>query len=218
MNILLVAATTFEIQPAIDHFDMLHSKSGKSGPDVLITGVGLVATTYHLTSYFRVNTPELIIQAGIAGSFHHNIPLGTVLYVEEETFGDLGVTEGDEFKDVFDLGLISENDFPFSTKRLQNPYSYLMNDPHLPRAKSVGISEITTRPERIEAIVEKYDPDIESMEGAAFHYVCLQEKIPFLQIRAVSNYVGERNKNKWQLGTAIQNLNEHLLRSIELHS
>ena len=48
------------------------------------------------------------------------------------------------------------------------------------------------------------------MEGAALHYVCLSEKIPFLQLRSVSNYVGERDKNKWAVREAIANLNIEL--------
>ena len=34
------------------------------------------------------------------------------------------------------------------------------------------------------------------MEGAALHYACIMEHIPFIQLRAVSNFVGERDKNK----------------------
>jgi futalosine hydrolase len=52
------------------------------------------------------------------------------------------------------------------------------------------------------------------MEGAAFHYVCLQEEIPFIQLRSVSNYVGERNKSKWQIKKAVENLNKELLNLI----
>ena len=49
------------------------------------------------------------------------------------------------------------------------------------------------------------------MEGAALHYVCLHEKIPFLQLRTVSNYVGERNKTKWNIADAFENLNLELV-------
>ena len=49
------------------------------------------------------------------------------------------------------------------------------------------------------------------MEGAAFHYLCLQEQVPFLQLRAISNHVGERNKANWKLKEAIHNLNEKLI-------
>jgi len=54
------------------------------------------------------------------------------------------------------------------------------------------------------------------MEGAGLHYVCLQENIPFLQLRAVSNDVGQRDKSKWDLSTSIGALNKELT-NILLH-
>ena len=54
-------------------------------------------------------------------------------------------------------------------------------------------------------------PVVESMEGAALHYVCLMEKIPFLQIRSVSNVMGDRDKNRWKIKEAIENLHETLV-------
>jgi len=38
--------------------------------------------------------------------------------------------------------------------------------------------------------------------------------IPFLQLRATSNYVGERNKTKWLLKESIEILNESLVQLI----
>ena len=52
--------------------------------------------------------------------------------------------------------------------------------------------------------------DIESMEGAALHYVCLLQKVPFLQLRSISNKVGVRDKTKWKIKTAIDNLTMEL--------
>ena len=37
------------------------------------------------------------------------------------------------------------------------------------------------------------------MEGAAFFYVCLKEKVNFFQIRAISNFVEKRNKKNWEI-------------------
>jgi futalosine hydrolase len=50
------------------------------------------------------------------------------------------------------------------------------------------------------------------MEGAALHYIGLLEKIPFLQIRSLSNFIGERNKAKWKMKEAIAALNRELQR------
>ena len=52
------------------------------------------------------------------------------------------------------------------------------------------------------------------MEGAALHYVCLQQSVPFLQIRSISNEVGERDKSKWRMKEAVENLNTELIKLI----
>jgi len=211
MNILIVAATAFEIQPAIDRLQTTNFRIHENEFSILITGIGGVATTYQLTKCLREKKPDHIIQAGIAGSFHTEIIIGSVVCVQEELMGDLGVEEGNEFKDVFDLALIKENEFPFIGKILKNPFITAQTILGLRLVRSIGINEITTRRERIDVLRNKYNPDIESMEGAAFHYVCLQEKIPFLQLRAISNYIGERNKENWNIKEAIKTLNTKIM-------
>ena len=61
----------------------------------------------------------------------------------------------------------------------------------------------------------KYKASIESMEGASLHYMGRDLNIPFIQLRAVSNYVGDRNKAKWEMKEAIYNLNETLLQYLD---
>ena len=61
---------------------------------------------------------------------------------------------------------------------------------------------------------DAFEPVTESMEGAALHYVCLMEKVPFVQIRGISNYIGERNKQKWEMMDSIINLNDTLIKTI----
>jgi futalosine hydrolase len=215
MNILIVAATSFEIQPTID---LLHS--ARFHPDekkfsVLLTDIGGMATTYNLVKTILEKRPDFVLQAGIAGSFHHQHAVGAVVGVSEELMADLGAEEDNDFRDVFDLGLVKENQFPFQGKILKNPYAErIKNNSGLALVRSISINEVTTRKERIELIRRKYNPDIESMEGAALHYVCLREKIPFLQLRAISNYVGERNKENWSLKPAIENLNNRIIEII----
>jgi futalosine hydrolase len=51
------------------------------------------------------------------------------------------------------------------------------------------------------------------MEGAAFLFVCENERIPYVQIRAVSNYVEKRNRDAWNIPLALSNLS---LKMIEI--
>jgi futalosine hydrolase len=59
--------------------------------------------------------------------------------------------------------------------------------------------------------IKKFNPDIETMEGATFFYICTLEEIPFLAIRAISNKVEPRNKNNWNIALALNNLSEKLI-------
>lgn len=153
---------------------------------------------------------DLIIQAGIAGSFNRNIELGQTLWVKQDTFGDLGTEENENFLPVFDSGLADKNEFPFTNGWLLNE-SEVTGKIKINPAKAVTVNKVTDSELQEQQIIRHFDPDLESMEGAALHYVCLQENVPFLQLRAVSNYVGERDKVKWKMKEAIQNLNTELL-------
>lgn len=214
MDILLIAATNFEIQPTINLLNERHHVIGNNRFSVLIAGIGSMSTTYWLTKTIASKRPQLLIQAGIAGSFSADYPPGSIVLVNEEVTGDLGVEENNEFKDVFDMGLPQITD-PYTGKNLVNNNPELLQQQNLPLVRSVTISEISTRPQRIQQLQQKYQPVVESMEGAAFHYVALTEKIPFIQLRAISNYVGERDKTKWKMKDSIALLNEKLKEIVE---
>jgi len=174
----------------------------------------MVATTYSLTNTINKNRPDIILQAGIGGCFTEK-DLCETLLIKEDSFADMGVMENNQFKSIFDLNLANKNDFPFSNGSLINPNDKLLNILPLEKAISITMNEITTSKEKIAWHKQNYSPIVESMEGAAFHYVCLQEKIPFLQIRSISNYIGERDKSKWKLKESIAALNEKLILLIE---
>ena len=60
-------------------------------------------------------------------------------------------------------------------------------------------------------MVEKFSSQIEDMEGAALHFVCQMEKIPFFQLRAVSNEVGVQDRDKWNGPLALDALKRAML-------
>jgi futalosine hydrolase len=156
-----------------------------------------------------------MIQAGIGGSFDTGQELGATVIVGDEIIADLGVEENNLFNDLFDMGFVLPDAVPYTGKRLVNPGIPELKKLGFPVVSGATVNEITTNPNRVAQIREKYNPGIESMEGAAFHYVCLQQNIPFIQLRAASNYVGERDKSKWKLNNAVRNLNESLIKIIQ---
>ena len=151
---------------------------------------------------------------GIAGTFNSSQSLAKVFVIKQESIGDLGVTEKGTWKDIFNLQLQKNNTPPFVKKLLPNQWLKQYNLLKLPAVVAVTVNEITTQKKRKEQIIQHYNPILESMEGAALHYVCRTMDIPFLQLRATSNYVGERNKTKWLLKESIEILNESLVQLI----
>ncbi|HVU56946.1 MAG TPA: hypothetical protein VHD83_17915 [Puia sp.] len=175
----------------------------------LLAGIGSIPTTWSLMRQTRRRRPDCIIQAGIAGSF---IPgrIGQVMAIKEEALGDVGVHENHTFRTVFDMKLMDSNTHPFTNGLLVNPYQKWLDSTGLQQVRAITINEISTSPARIEWYQQNIAPVVESMEGAALHYVCLQENIPFLQLRAVSNDIGQRDKSKWDFKSSIAALNSKL--------
>ena len=216
MKIAVVAATQFEWMP----IEKQALQLPKISNDVLVTfhttGVGVLASTYQLSMLVKKLQPDIIIQAGIAGSFDVNLPIGNIVVVEKEYNGDVGVEENNAFKDVFDMKLVEANEFPFEKKALVNPFLQKLNLSALKKINGVTVNEITTSHDRITQLKQKYNCSIESMEGAALHYVCLQTNTPFIQVRAISNYVGERDKTKWNINLALERLAQSTASLIQL--
>jgi futalosine hydrolase len=217
MHILLAAATTFEIQPTIDALGSRPDFGPGFGPhriEPLITGVGGIATTWSLMRQIGSSRPDVVIQAGIAGTFRDRSP-GEVLLVGDDASADTGVWEDNRFHTIFDMRLADDDGFPYVNGRLVNPHRRLMALTQLETVAALTVNEITTNPDRIRWYQQNTPAVVESMEGAPLHYVCLREHVPFLQLRSVSNKIGVRDKTQWDIRGAIASLNERLIALLE---
>ena len=207
MNILLVAATTFEIAP------IAHSKlaTQMAGLDICITGVGMMAATYKLAECIIKHRPDFVLQAGVAGAFPNSgFHPGDLVFVTSELLGDLGVEDDNRFLDVFDIGLEEADGFPFQQKYILNPLEGLAGKIDLPTATGITVQMGSGSDLTAWMRSNKYQADVESMEGAALHYVCRQQNMPFAQIRSISNLVQKRDKSTWQMEKALKRLNDWL--------
>lgn len=212
MRVIITAATNMEWMPSFQKINpQFVSNNKKFSVGFHESGIGMLAASVSLMKMFVQETPSLIIQVGIAGTFDKKIPLGKVFAVKDDFAADIGVKENKQWKDLFDLKFDQPNDAPYEKKSLPNPWLSQYNLLKLPTKKAATVNRISTDKFSIDTIQGRYKASLESMEGAALHYIGRDLNIPFIQIRAVSNYVGERNKAKWKMQEAIYNLNETLL-------
>lgn len=216
-KILVVSATRREILPFIG-FLKRHCLVKKKSQNlfqtefkdkeiyILITGVGIHSVSYELGKWSDLSI-DWAINAGIAGAFDKSILIGEVVIIKEEFFSELGVEDGREFLRASVVGLGNERVYP---KKL-----YIPNDLRkLRRVRGITVNTVHGGVQSIKRVKKMFQPQVETMEGAAFYYACNQNQWRCVQIRSVSNYVEKRNKEKWNIPLAIQNLNQVLIQSI----
>jgi futalosine hydrolase len=219
MRILIVAATDAEIGGIVERLgarrrpgDRMceYSYAGRD-VDLLVTGVGMVATAAWCSRALANRLYDLALNAGLCGSFDESLVPGTVVHVVSDCLAELGAEDGDRFLTLQELGLediVDRGDACLgSCAELRNaapPAIAALHD--LPTARSITVNTAHGHERSIAAVVERLHPQVESMEGAAFMYACLVHGVPFAQIRAVSNVVERRNRSAWKVQEAIEAL------------
>ena len=212
MSLLIFAATEREWHPLRTKLEEKGWTKTAVPPKFICTGPGLTNATFTITRSIIELKPSLALQIGIAGSYADSYPTGTAVAIESECLGDTGVWENENFKDLFDLGLLNADQPPFENRMLPNPFLKKWTIDGIPLVRGVSVSEVTTRTADIERQNQKYQAVSESMEGAAFHYACLCLGVPFLQLRGLSNSIGERDKRKWEIEKSLDKVSEAAVR------
>ena len=207
MKLLIVAATEKEIAPLLGKLKGLKTK-----PDVVITGVGMTATAFSLAKAFSEKKYDAAINLGICGSFKRSLKMGEVVNITEDIFSELGAEDGKDFLKLADMKLADREDIYLRPPRKYN----LPALKEFKKVKGITVNTVHGNKKSIAKVVSLYNPDVESMEGAAFFYACNRFNIPALQLRAVSNYVERRNTENWNIPLAVKNLNEAAIRLLSL--
>lgn len=173
---------------------------------LIITGVGIHCMAYQLG---RVSCMEFdrVINVGICGAFDRGLEIGETVIVKEDCFSEFGVEDGGGFLRASVVGLGNESIYP---KKLYVP-NILRK---LRRVRGITVNTVHGDIQSIKRVEKMFQPQVETMEGAAFYYACNQNRWRCVQIRSVSNYVERRNKERWDIPLAIQNLNQILIQSI----
>ncbi len=224
MKLLLVTATSAEVQPIVGRFSgptqlssrLTQFSCRQHQVDLLVTGVGMVATAVWCTRTLIEARPDFALNVGVCGSFNARYPPGTVVHVVSDCLAELGAEDDESFLTIHQLGLLGEDEPPLRGGRLVNLVP--QRNPtlaRLPEAHGITVNTAHGHERSIGRIVERWSPDVESMEGAAFMYACITAGVPFAQVRAVSNRVERRNRANWKMAEAIEHLGDEVTKVIE---
>jgi futalosine hydrolase len=218
-DLLLLCATPGEAGPlaaGVPAPDAPAPDGSLSVPHRLIfTGIGPVNTAHALTRAVEAARPALVLQFGIAGAYvPAALPVGALALATEEVYGDLGVLtpQGWQPADLIGIPVVPPatpqapptfNRFPLDPALVARALAVLQTLPLQVRAGPfLTLSQVTGVRALGDALHRRGGALCESMEGAAAAHVCALYRLPFLEVRGISNLVEDRDRERWRIATA----------------
>ncbi|WP_307835387.1 futalosine hydrolase [Streptomyces adelaidensis] len=189
--------------------DRFHTPGQGQVHDLLAAGVGpalaAASTAAALTAAALDGRPyDLVVSTGIAGGFQPEAPLGSLVLADEITAADLGAETPDGFLPVTDLG--------FGTVTHHPPESLMRAVAAATGARTgtvLTVSTVTGSAARAAALRTRHPRALaEAMEGFGVAEAAAAHRTPVLELRAVSNPVGPRDRAAWRIGDALDALTE----------
>ncbi|GHU95102.1 futalosine hydrolase [Bacteroidia bacterium] len=201
-RILIVAATEIELAP------LRQCLQHRTDIDFAVTGVGVLQTTYNLTRWLAAQHYQWAVCVGIAGSFVPHLQTGDVTLVHTERLDDLSNSQYMQgFEGAFARGLTDANQPPFVNEKLLCAYTTAVNEKlRFVETQSLTVSLLAQNAAQAQERHSFYGTAIETMEGAAFFYVCSLQNVPFVELRSISNRVGVADKAQWNVPLALERL------------
>ncbi|WP_180989921.1 futalosine hydrolase [Streptomyces cahuitamycinicus] len=182
---------------------------GGTGIEVIAVGVGpalaAARTASALTAAALRGEPyRLVVSAGIGGGFQPGAPVGSLVVADGIVAADLGAETEDGFVPVTELG--------FGTVRHQPPTALVRRVADATGARTgavLTVSTVTGTATRAAALRERHPTALaEAMEGFGVAEAAVAQGVPVLEIRAISNPVGPRDRAAWRIPDALAALTE----------
>jgi len=206
-----------------------------SGRDILFlnTGIGKVNAAHSATCLIENYPVKGIINIGVGGAYPEGgLKIGCIAIASKEIYGDEGVITSKGWESLKKIGipLVSHgkkkyfNEFLLEKKLLKKGKDRIPPNPPLKKGgwgdfqiKSgpfITVSATTGTRKRAIELEKRFNAICENMEGAAIAQICTIYKIPMLEIRGISNIVGERDKRRWDMKLASENCQKVVLEVI----
>jgi futalosine hydrolase len=220
MRLLVCAATGLELAAALG-LPQLKTGLGQGeereleifgrGLRLLVTGLGVVNAALHLGRALGRGDISGVVNLGVAGSFDPAAhPLGAVRLVTEETWPEYGLLpSGAVAADARGLGfalggggaaaIFERLEWDAATELAQMG----LQSSGWHTATSLTVSGVTADTARAARLKERFGAGLENMEGFALAYGARLAGLPFAELRAVSNTVGSRPPEAWDLPGAL---------------
>jgi futalosine hydrolase len=170
----------------------LAALSAREGVDVVAVGVGPVEAAAGTARALAARPYDAVVNAGIAGGFRDRCTVGDVVVCSREDYAELGLEDGTGFPLPGGLQLVRSVE---ADETLLRPFINGLIPVIVGRGVTSAIVTSTTA--RALVLAHRFRADVESMEGFSVLRAAQLAGVPAIEIRGVSNLVGERESNGW---------------------
>ncbi|MFD4767644.1 futalosine hydrolase [Streptomyces niveus] len=206
MRVLVVTAVAAEAD-AVSGGLGIGAERAHPAVDVLAAGVGPAAaasgTARALALASAAATPyDLVVSAGIGGGFQPLAPVGSLVVADAIVAADLGAETPEGFVPVDELGFgrTVHHPPPEPAARIAGLLGAVL-------APVLTVSTVTGSASRTAELTARHPrAAAEAMEGFGVAEAAAACSVPVLEIRAVSNAVGPRDRSAWRIGPALDAL------------
>ena len=210
--------------------EILHGILADKKVLVTFSGLGKINAAAAAAAILSNYSVSRLWMWGSAGAYDlAGVEINDVALASEEILGDEGVATISSWQplDAIGISLIDTQVQPIFNRMEVDPLELkrsgqLLGEwqriPPAPRihvGSFVTVSAVSGSPARARLLSNRYSALCENMEGGAVAQVCLRYRVPFLEIRGLSNRAGDRNKKRWQLSKALNNCQRALLYLLE---
>lgn len=180
---------------------------GHAQVDVIAAGVGPAAAAAGTMKALMEAKYALVISAGIGGGFADRAEVGSVVLADRMIAADWGVETQEGFSSLDELGFGTTR-FPTNHEltaswkaALQRAGISVTVGPVLTVSTATGTAQTT-------ALLAERVPGAaaEAMEGCGVATAAQYCGVPIMELRAISNQVGPRDRESWRIPDALKRL------------
>lgn len=177
--------------------------------DVIVSGVGQAASAAVTSQVLSKNTYDLVMCIGIAGGFSPIANVGSVSLATDIIAADLGVQTKEGFVPINKLGF-GVNSFRIDENLVLQISNALRKSPLTVAVGPIVTVSTATGTKETEIRLSKQHPGVvaEAMEGFGVAMAASIYNVPFVEIRAISNLVGPRDRDSWKIEEALDRIRE----------
>lgn len=182
--------------------------------EAVVLGVGKAAAAASAAVEIARHEPDVVLLFGVAGAYRGAaaLAIGDVCMVKSDALVDEGVETPSGFLPMDELGLGEVGPFEMDAPRTARLGDVL----GVPGVRAATVSTCSGTDARADQVRARADADVESMEGAAVAVACRAAGVPLIQLRAISNFTGDREHAQWDLDRAVRAVQAAVVRALEV--